>query len=131
MDIDKTGIILYTRNYSETVSFYKDTFGLRELYKKERLTCFDFNGSYLMIELDDDENLVEPDGNGRLKFCVRFNVENVKQACSKLDALNIPYQYYDFDWGQLAKFKDPDGNLIGIRSSKEHLEDIIEGAKKP
>lgn len=124
MDIKKTGIILYTENYEATVEFYKKAFDLPILYKKERLTCLDFNGSYLMIELDDEASLKNKHKESRAKFCVRFNVEDVKKACQKLEENNINYEYYEFDWGQLAKFKDPDGNFVGIRSSKEHEEDI-------
>jgi len=53
MNIKKTGVILYTEAYEATVDFYKKIFDLQTLYVKENLTCLDFNGSYLMIELDD------------------------------------------------------------------------------
>jgi len=119
MKIQKTGIILYTINYPETVKFYKEIFGLETLYVKEKLTCLKFSDSYLMIELDDDEN-IRNNKEGRLKFCMRFNVENVKEACTALDQKNIPYSYNEFEWGTIAKFLDPDGNQVGIRSSKEH-----------
>lgn len=124
MEIEKTGIILYTEHYKATVDFYKKIFDLPILYEKERLTCLDFNGSYLMIEIDDDDNIKNKDKESWAKFCVRFNVEDVKKACQKLDKYNISYKYNEFEWGHLAKFKDPDGNFVGIRSSKEHEEDI-------
>ena len=124
MEITTTGIILYTRNYLETVEFYKNIFDLKTLYVKNNLTCLDFNGGYLMIELDDEENLISEDSSSRNKFCVRFNVPNVKSACLKLDQEKIPYAYYENDWGQVAKFTDPDNNQVGIRSAKEHEDDI-------
>jgi len=77
-----------------------------------------------MIELDDEENLISEDSSSRNKFCVRFNVPNVKSACLKLDQEKIPYAYYENDWGQVAKFTDPDNNQVGIRSAKEHEDDI-------
>ncbi len=123
MDIQRTGIILYTINYKETVKFYTEVFQLQTLYAKETLTCLKFSDSYLMIEIDDEnmDNKLE----GRPKFCMRFNVENVKEACKSLDKYNIPYTYNEFDWGQLAKFEDPDGNKVGIRSAKEHEQDRL------
>ena len=124
MEIKQTGVILYTEAYEATVDFYKKIFGLSTLYQKENLTCLDFNGSYLMIELDDTESLNKENIDCREKFCLRFNVENVKLACESLDAHSVAYDYYEFDWGQLAKFRDPDGNFVGIKSSKEHEEDI-------
>jgi len=127
MDIQKTGLILYTEKYQETVAFYKNIFGLKTLYQKDDLTCLDFHGTYLMIELDDEINLVEQDKSAKVrdKFCVRFNVPNVKQACQELDKHNIQYNYDEFEWGQIAKFRDPDNNLVGIRSAKEHNSDVL------
>jgi len=124
MKIQETGIILYTINYQETVKFYKEIFGLEILYVKEKLTCLKFSDSYLMIELDDEEN-IRNNKEGRLKFCMRFNVENVREACKVLDQKNIQYSYNEFEWGTIAKFLDPDGNQVGIRSSKEHDADIM------
>jgi len=120
MKIDSTGVILYTEKYEETVAFYKKLFNLDTLYVKEKLTCLSFGTSYLMIELDDAANLNNAKSGCREKFCLRFNVENVKEATTVLKEDNIKFDYYEFDWGQLAKFHDPDGNSIGIRSSKEH-----------
>lgn len=80
--------------------------------------------------MDDAENLDKDDNVGRTKFCLRFNVPNVKKSCEILDEFGIAYDFYEMDWGTLAKFKDPDGNLIGIRSSKEHEEDMESALKK-
>ena len=124
MKIETTGLILYTRNYEETVKFYRIIFGLETLYTKENLTCLKLGSGYLMIELDDEDQLNNPNKGCREKFCIRFNVKDVKQAIINLKKNNIPFEYYEYDWGQLAKFKDPDGNLVGLRSSKDHLEDI-------
>ena len=122
MKIQETGIILYTINYQETVKFYKEIFGLKTLYEKENLTCLKFSDSYLMIEIDDEENILN-DKKGRSKFCMRFNVEDVKEACKTLDINNVPYTYNEFEWGTIAKFLDPDGNQVGLRSAIEHESD--------
>ena len=53
-----------------------------------------------------------------------MNVDNVKKACQILEKHNIPYDYKEFTWGAIAKFRDPDGNLIGFRSAIEHRRDI-------
>lgn len=124
MEILKSGFILYTINYKECVFFYENILKLDVLYRKDSLTCFDFNGSYLMVEIDDESNLTEPSIAKRDKTCLRMNVKNVKKACEILDKNAIPYDYHEFDWGIIAKFRDPDGNLIGFRSTQEHEEDI-------
>lgn len=124
MKVLKTGFILYTINYQDCISFYKNTLGLNVLYKNESLTCFDFYGSYLMVEIDDETDETELSLPSRDRTCIRLNVENVKKACEVLDKNDISYSYNEFDWGTIAKFRDPDGNLIGFRSAKEHVQDI-------
>lgn len=124
MKIAKTGFILYTINYEECVNFYQNILGLKVLYKKEMLTCFDFHGSYLMVEIDDETDITESAIPNRDKTCIRINVEDVKVACKALDANSIQYSYGVYDWGTIAKFRDPDGNLVGFRSAKEHEEDL-------
>ncbi|MEL6536530.1 MAG: VOC family protein [Bacteroidota bacterium] len=123
MDIQQTGFILYTLRYQECVQFYEHTLGLAVLYRKETLTCFDFHGSYLMVEIDDETDLTEPETPARDRTCLRINVPNVKAACKPLEDANIPFTYGEYSWGTVAKFRDPEGNLIGFRSAEEHKSD--------
>lgn len=127
MNISKTGFILYTINFEKCVEFYRDLLGLEVLYVKKDLCRFDFYGSYLMVEVDDMTDLKSPEENFRDRSCIRFNVDNVREACKILDQNNINYSYAEFDWGTIAKFRDPDNNLIGFRSAKEHSIDISAG----
>jgi len=126
MQIDKTGFILYTIAYQKCIDFYEHTLGLTILYSKKDLTCFDFHGSYLMVEVDDLTSNKEPFKPNRDRTCIRINVKDVKAACTVLDANGIPYTYGEFEWGTIAKFRDPDGNLIGFRSAKEFQVDVEE-----
>lgn len=120
MEIIKTGFILYTLNYEACLDFYGKVIGLKILYQKETLTCFDFFGSYLMVEIDDETDQTEVSNPDRDRTCIRMNVANVKSVCDRLDAHSIPYTYGEFEWGTIAKLRDPDGNLVGFRSAKEH-----------
>ena len=129
MHIEQTGFILYTIQYEACVNFYEITLGLTVMYRKKVLTCFDFYGSYLMVEVDDESDQLEPNIPSRDRTCIRINVKNVKEACKLLDAKAIPYTYNRYDWGTLAKFRDPDGNLIGFRSAEEYKMDLTEGVK--
>lgn len=124
MNIEKTGFILYTINYEACVNFYQNTLSLPVLYKKDMLTCFDFYGSYLMVEIDDETEHTESSIPDRDRTCLRINVADVKSACQVLDQQGIAYRYGEYEWGTIAKFRDPDGNLIGFRSAKEHKQDM-------
>ncbi|MEO0897248.1 MAG: VOC family protein [Bacteroidota bacterium] len=123
MELVQSGFILYTIRYKECVFFYEEVLRLPVLYRKEMLTCFEMGGSYLMVEVDDETEEKIPTPVKRDRTCLRFNVQDVKQACELLDAHGIAYSYGEYDWGTIAKFRDPDGNLIGFRSAKEHEED--------
>jgi len=125
MEILNSGFILYTINYKECVHFYENLLGLKVFYRKETLTCFDFHGSYLLVEVDDETDETQATIPKRDRTCIRINVENVKQACQVLDQHSIAYNYGEHDWGTIAKFRDPDGNLIGFRSNKEHERDKV------
>lgn len=126
MNISKTGFILYTIKYQKCIEFYSHILELEILYQKESLTCYDFYGSYLMVEIDNETDLQEASIPDRDRTCIRINVPDVKEACKVLDKNNITYSYREADWGTIAKFRDPDGNLIGFRSAKEHQSDIQE-----
>ena len=53
MKLSRTGVIINTERYEACVAFYRDLFGLEILFTKgDYLTCFDFQGSYLMIETE-------------------------------------------------------------------------------
>lgn len=123
MKVMQTGFILYVINYEACLHFYEKVLGLPVLYRKEALVCFDFFGSYLMVEIDDETALSEVAAPARDRSCLRLNVTDVKAACEVLDAEGIAYTYGEYVWGTIAKFRDPDGNLIGFRSAREHETD--------
>jgi lactoylglutathione lyase len=50
VEINRTGVVLYTERYSDCVAFCRKAIGLPVLFENEELTCFDFGGSYLMVE---------------------------------------------------------------------------------
>ena len=129
MEIAKTGFILYTINYKECIHFYENLLELKVLYRYDMLTCFDFKGSYLMVEIDDETDQTEATTPGRDRTCIRLNVKDVKKACEVLEKNSIPFNYSENDWGTVAKFRDPDQNLIAFRSNAEHAKAVIENAQ--
>ncbi len=116
MEFDKTGIILYTIQYEACVKFYRDVLCLKEMFATSMLTCFDFGGSYLMVE-EDDTYYKSGTEDGRTRTCLRMNVKDVKTLANRLSSQGVSVDYQEHDWGTIAKFYDPDGNLCAFRDS--------------
>lgn len=118
MDIVRTGVILNTENYEACVSFYRDLFGLGVLFQREengfRLTCFDYGGTYLMVETD---GFASPAGKTTQESPakLRFNVADIHAALETVRAHGIDAEIVDHDWGRTIDLHDPDGNRVGIR----------------
>ena len=123
MQVTESGIVLYTIAYDECVTFYERVLELPVIYRKPMLTCFQLGDSYLMVEVDDEsgESAVGPARRDR--FCLRLNVPDVQAACMHLETHDVPYDLGEHDWGTVAKFRDPDGNLVAFRSAAEHEAD--------
>ena len=118
MDIVRTGIILNVEKFDECVSFYKDLFGLKILFEEQydefRLTCFEFEGSYLMVETG---GFAKPEGKSLKENStkLRFNVTNIDSALEKVRAYGIKAEILRNDWGSTINIHDPDGNRVGVR----------------
>ena len=97
------------------------------MFDNDALTCFKLGESYLLVEID-DENPEPRSENEINRTCIRINVENVKKWADRLESLGIKVNYGEFSWGTVAKFHDPDGNLIGIKDT-EKFEKQIEDYK--
>ncbi|MGB0954040.1 MAG: VOC family protein [Planctomycetota bacterium] len=111
--IRRIGIILYVTRYEACVRFYRDLLGFEVLFDTPTLTCFDFGGAYLMVEMDD-----EPPESGRPSgpfTCLRLNVEDVVAQAKALQEGGVELDLQIHDWGTVAKFHDPDGNLIAFK----------------
>ncbi len=118
MNIVQTGIIINVEKFDECVTFYKNLFGLKVLFEEQygdfRLTCFEFDGSYLMVETD---GFAKPEGKTLRENStkLRFNVSNIKEALKTIDAYGIEAEIIENDWGSTINIYDPDGNRVGIR----------------
>ena len=118
MNIVRTGIIINTEKYEACVSFYKKLFGLKILFEERKgdfqLTCFEFQGSYLMIET---EGFGKPEGKTieESPTKLRFNVSNIEDALKTVKDYGIEAQIHTYEWGSTINIFDPDGNRIGIR----------------
>ena len=118
MNIVRTGIILNVEKFDECVTFYKNLFGLKVLFEEQygdfRLTCFKFDGSYLMVETD---GFAKPEGKTLRENStkLRFNVSDIEEALKTINAYGIEAEIIENDWGSTINIYDPDGNRVGIR----------------
>ena len=119
MKIERTGLILYVVKYDECVVFYKEILNLNVLFQNDDLTCFDFFGTYLMVEKEDRNEFLNSDiGDPENFSCLRMNVDNVNEFSEQLKAKGVVVNYQEHSWGTIVKFKDPNGNLIAFKDEK-------------
>ncbi|BES73378.1 VOC family protein [Marinobacter nanhaiticus D15-8W] len=117
-NIARYGIILNSENFDECVAFYRDLFGLRELFKRDedgfRLTCLEYGDGYLMIEQGGKakSGIKSPEEGS---FKLRFNVEDMAEALAKIRAWGIDAVITKNAWGRTINISDPDGNRVGVR----------------
>jgi lactoylglutathione lyase len=126
MSITQTGIILYVDQYTECVEFYRDVIGLPISFKTSELTCFTFGDSYLMVERGEDNYGSKKDS--RHSVCLRMNVRDVKAQAKALSKLGINVDYQEHDWGTIAKFLDPAGNLCAFKDDETFQKQVETGA---
>ncbi len=129
MQFDRTGIILYTLKYAECISFYKEVLQLKVLFSTNELTCFDFGGCYLMVEVDDEYDGRKED-YVRTRTCLRMNVKDVKYWADLLTNQGIQNSYQEHSWGTITKFEDPDGNLLAFKDSATFDDQVKHGHHK-
>ncbi|WP_055444544.1 VOC family protein [Lacinutrix himadriensis] len=124
MKIERIGVILYVKAYQECVRFYTEILNLPILFQNEELTSFDLFGTYLMVEKEDRSAYLEDNSENRNYSCLRINVADVKEASNALKKQNIEVDYQEHAWGKVAKFKDPDGNLIAFKDEESFVKQI-------
>lgn len=109
------GVILFTENFELCVQFYEHTLGLQVIERTQDLVSFRFGGSYLMVERGGHGSPTQKPR--RQNPCVlRFNTDDMDTAIELLNAKGLDVQPQTFDWGTIAAFTDPDGNLCELKS---------------
>lgn len=116
MTFTRTGIILYVDQYAECVEFYRNVIGLPISFQTPNLTCFVFGESYLMVEPGEGNYGSKQDS--RYSSCLRMNVPDVKARAQALTKQGVKVDYQEHDWGTVAKFVDPAGNLCAFKDDE-------------
>lgn len=126
-NIARYGMILNTERFDECVAFYRDLFGLRQLFEKDedgfRLICLDYGDGYLMIEQGGKakDGVKSPEEGS---FKLRFNVEDLEDALSEIRAWGIQAVITESAWGRTINISDPDGNRVGVRDEAGFVRQI-------
>lgn len=117
-NVARYGIILNTENYVECLAFYRDLFGLRQLFERDengfKLTCLEFGHGYLMIEEGGQaKDGVKTPAEGSFKL--RFTVDDMDEALKEIRSWGIQASITENAWGRTINISDPDGNRVGVR----------------
>lgn len=111
----RSGVVLFVENYAECVSFYRDRLGLRLLKDQGDVTILGFGAGYLMIERA--PGVARPaKARSENPTVLRFNVADVDAEAARLRATGIEIDVGHYEWGVIAPFRDPDGNLCELRN---------------
>lgn len=127
-NVARYGIILNTENYAECVAFYRGLFGLRQLFERDEdgfmLTCLEYGHGYLMVEQGGKaKNGVKTPQESNFKL--RFNVDDLEEALTKVRAWGIQATITENAWGRTINIADPDGNRVGIRDEVSFVHQIV------
>jgi lactoylglutathione lyase len=110
--VEVHGIILHSWDFDGCVAFYRDTLELPVWHEKDGLCCFHFGAGYLMIERSGRDKPIQHNSTK-----LRFNVADVDAAAEVLISRGVSVVIEQFNWGRVATFRDPDGNLCGLRNA--------------
>ncbi|WP_416397405.1 VOC family protein [Allohahella sp. A8] len=127
VNVARYGIILNTENFEECVAFYRDLFGLRQLFEKDedgfKLTCLEYGDGYLMVEQggkSKDGVKLPEEGS----FKLRFNVDDLEEALGEIRSWGIQASITENAWGRTINVSDPDGNRVGVREESGFVRQI-------
>jgi methylmalonyl-CoA/ethylmalonyl-CoA epimerase len=112
-------LALHVSEIDRAERFYRDTLGLRPLYRFGNLAFFDCDGVRLMLEGGH-----EPTGK-REQFCIYFRVSGIEGVVAQLKSRQV---YFAHEPHLVAKMPDhelwmafmhdPDGNLLALMEEK-------------
>ena len=118
MLIDRSGIILFVEHYDACINFYANVLALPVQFSTADLNMFKFAGFYLMEErggvacTKGKEVVDNP--------CIlRMNIADVAKAAETVQRFAVEVVCKEYDWGSIAKFTYPNGNICEFQDSRE------------
>ena len=116
--ISKVGqISVRAKDIERATVFYRDTLGLKHLFKTSNISFFDCGGVNLFITIPENAELDHPSS------IIYFDVEDIQKAFKTLSERGVKFEEKPNVVGQLgnldvwiAIFRDSENNLMGLRS---------------
>ena len=122
MRLHEAGLILFTSKYEEMVRFYRDQLCLPVRADKQFFIVFQWGYGYLMLEPYVEGHRVQPPHNGVSPHVLRLNVFDIERTVDELRLNGIEVAVETFEWGVVATFCDPDGNVLELKDAPDFYE---------
>lgn len=113
-------VLLAVDDIEQAESFYRDTLGLKHLFRFGKLAFFDCHGTRLML------TAMEEEGRSRMHSVIYFEVPDIDAAHTTLLERGVPFEHDPHlihrhedgteEW--MGFFNDPEGNMLAIMSRK-------------
>jgi lactoylglutathione lyase len=115
MNFREFGLIVFTENYEECITFYKNILQLPVRNVKSTLVSFDLPHGYLMVEQGGVGSEKEK-ARHHNPTVIRFDVQDLGVEVHQLESRGATFKErkLEFDWGTIAVLTDPDGNRIEL-----------------
>lgn len=104
-------VYLVVSNMDRSVAFYRDALGLTLRFATPYWAEFDVHGFTLALQFTGPTNPFA--GGGAV---VDFEVKDIEGMIARLKAIETEFvaEVLDQTYGKIAKFRDPDGNILGL-----------------
>ncbi|MBO9539390.1 VOC family protein [bacterium] len=104
-------VLIFVSDMDRSVTFYRDVLGLSVLSSNPAITEFEMGGITFGLQY-------MPAGarNNGMAVTIDFAVDDIQAMIDKLEAKGVAFVAKELDqpFNKLAKFQDPDGNLLGF-----------------
>jgi len=116
-------VFYFVSDMKRAVAFYRDVLGLTLVSEGERWSLFDLGGIRLGLHTTAGKPLLQNAVGERGVIAgaqVTLRVTDVHAACATLRARGVEFVsgVIAQPGGEIAKFRDPDGNRLNIRGGK-------------
>lgn len=112
-EIRRTNTILYCRNWTEMVAFYRDVLQLSPNYQNDWFVEFQIDeNTYVSVADEQRASIKSASGGG---ITLSWQVSDIRKAHDQLRSREIAVSELKEKWGALVcYFRDPEGNRIEL-----------------
>lgn len=104
-------VLIFVSDMNRSVTFYRDVLGLNVLSTNPAITEFEMGGITFGLQYMP----AEARSTG-MAVTIDFAVDDIEAMIQKLEGKGVSFVAKELDqpFNKLAKFQDPDGNLLGF-----------------